>query len=337
MYALSDFDFHLPSGLIAQEPAKERAASRLLDAASLADRVFSDLPDLVNPGDLLIFNDTKVIKARLFGNKKTGGKIEVLIERPLDGNRALAKIRASKTPRTGSALVLAGAFEAEVLGRHRDFYELRFKEDVFSLLNRYGHTPLPPYITRNASAKDELRYQTIFAREPGAIAAPTAGLHFDRHILNRLQEKGVNTAAITLHTGAGTFEPVRDEDLARHQMHSERYFIPDETCQAIRKARTRGAAVIAVGTTTLRALEAAAKDGDPVPGSNETRLFITPGFRFQVASRLITNFHLPKSSLLMLVSAFAGHENIKKLYAHAISRQYRFFSYGDAMLLDRVS
>ena len=337
MYALSDFDFHLPPELIAQAPLNERAQSRLLDAASLSDRVFSDLPDLVNPGDLLVFNDTKVIKARLFGNKKTGGKVEVLIERALDGHSALAKIRASKAPRAGSALFLADAFEATVTERRNGFYVLRFEDDVLSLLDEYGHTPLPPYITRQATAEDEGRYQTIFAREPGAVAAPTAGLHFDRNILDRLKEKGVKTAAVTLHVGAGTFEPVREEDLSKHQMHAEHYFISDYTSQAVQKARASGAAVIAVGTTALRALEATAKDGRVSPGSGETRLFITPGFRFEMADRLITNFHLPKSTLLMLVSAFAGYEQIRKIYTHAISRQYRFFSYGDAMLLERTT
>ena len=334
MYVLSDFDFHLPVGLIAQTPGKERTHSRLLDATTLSDRTFSDLPDLLNPGDLLIFNDTKVIMARMPGNKKTGGKIEVLIERALDDHTALAKIRASRPPKAGSTLFLADAFDAEVLERQNDFYLLRFEGNVLSLLEQYGHMPLPPYITRKANAEDLLRYQTIFAKEPGATAAPTAGLHFDQALLDRLQSREVNTAAITLHVGAGTFEPVREEDISKHQMHAERYFISEHTSNAVRQARARGAAIIAVGTTSLRALEAAAKNGDIVPGSGETSLFITPGFKFQIVNRLITNFHLPKSSLLMLVSAFAGHELIKKMYAHAIDRQYRFFSYGDAMLLN---
>ncbi len=338
---LSDFDYALPPELIAQIPAKERAASRLLHldrvTGSLEDRQFRSLPELIAPGDLLVFNDTRVIKARLHGVKATGGAVEVLIERVLDHQRALAQVRASKTPRAGSKLTLAGAFEATVLGRHDDLFELRFEGvgSVLDRLARHGAVPLPPYITHAPDASDESRYQTVFARTPGAVAAPTAGLHFDEAMIALLRSRGVHTAFVTLHVGAGTFQPVRDDDIAAHVMHEEWYEVPQATVDAIAAAKLRGGCIVAVGTTTLRTLESAAAGGGLKAGSGETRLFIRPGYAFKVVDRLLTNFHLPKSTLLMLVSAFAGTDNIRRAYAHAVAERYRFFSYGDAMLLER--
>ncbi|MDL2284656.1 tRNA preQ1(34) S-adenosylmethionine ribosyltransferase-isomerase QueA [Oxalobacter sp. OttesenSCG-928-P03] len=335
MYTLTDFDFDLPAGLIAQMPLPERTGSRLLDASSgLADRLFSDIVDLIAEGDLLVFNDTRVIKARLFGAKQTGGQLEVLIERIFDGKKAIAKIRASKSPKSGTIIRLENAFDVEVGERQGEFFSLTFPEDIIPLLDRYGHMPLPPYIERSATGFDETRYQTVYAKTPGAVAAPTAGLHFDPPLIDRLQEKGVRTAHVTLHVGAGTFQPVRTENLAEHQMHAEQYTIPEATARAIQETRAAGRQVIAVGTTSLRALEAASQDGALLAGSGETRLFITPGYRFHSVDRLLTNFHLPKSTLLMLVSAFAGYARIREAYTHAIAKQYRFFSYGDAMLLN---
>lgn len=338
---LSDFDYHLPPELIAQHPARERNASRLLHldgrSGELADRLFADLPRLVEAGDVLVFNDTRVIKARLLGEKDSGGKVEVLVERVLDAHRALAHVRASKSSRAGTKLLLAGAVVATVGGRHDDLFELHFEGDatVFELLDKHGATPLPPYITHQPDAEDVSRYQTVYARHEGAVAAPTAGLHFDEPMLAALTAMGVNTAFVTLHVGAGTFQPVRGDDIDQHVMHAEWYRVPQETVDAIRRARERGGNVIAVGTTSLRTLEAAAHDGTLRAGEAETRLFIKPGYRFNVVDRLITNFHLPKSTLLMLVSAFAGQENIRKAYEHAVRERYRFFSYGDAMLLER--
>ena len=341
---LNDFDYLLPPDLIAQAPLPERSASRLLvvqpDAHgvdTLLDRHFADLPDLVGPDDLLVFNDTRVIHARLHGVKDSGGQIEVLIERAVGPHEALAQVRASKSPRTGTTLRLADAFDVEVLGRVGEFYHLRFPagEDLFSLLERHGKLPLPPYIQRAAGDNDESRYQTVFAREPGSVAAPTAGLHFDEGVLDRIAARGARCAWLTLHVGAGTFQPVRVDDLGEHRMHRERYVIPQETVDAIAATRAAGGRVIAVGTTSMRALEAAAQDGPLEAGSGETEIFILPGFRFQVVDALITNFHLPKSTLMMLVSAFAGMESIRRAYAHAIAQRYRFFSYGDAMFLTR--
>lgn len=336
---LSDFDYHLPPELIAQHPAAERTASRLLhvDASTgaLIDRRFTDIAGLLQPGDLLVVNDTRVIKARLHGRKDSGGEVEVLVERVLDAYRALVQLRASKAPKPGGRLRFHDA-EAEVLGRHAEFFELRFDDAVLEVLARHGEVPLPPYITHEAVGEDESRYQTVYAREPGAVAAPTAGLHFDAALLEALREKGIAMATVTLHVGAGTFQPVRVDDLSQHVMHSEWYGVPQATVDAIAQARQRSGRVVAVGTTTLRALESAAKEeGGIAAGTNETRLFITPGYRFRVVDRLVTNFHLPRSTLLMLVSAFAGVENIRRAYAHAVAERYRFFSYGDAMLLER--
>ena len=284
---------------------------------------------------MLVFNDTRVVKARLHGVKDSGGKIEVLVERVLGTNEALAQIRASHAPHQGARLRLADAVVAEVIGRDGEFYRLRFEGDVLDVLERHGEVPLPPYITHPPAAEDESRYQTVYARAPGAVAAPTAGLHFDASLLERLRARGVELAFLTLHVGAGTFQPVRTRDIAAHRMHSERYEIPAATAAAVRRARERGHRVVAVGTTSLRALEAAARDGEVTAGSGETDLFITPGFAFRIVDRLVTNFHLPKSTLLMLVAAFAGIEPVRAAYRHAIAARYRFFSYGDAMLVDR--
>lgn len=339
---LDDFDFHLPPELIAQQPAAERASSRLLcldgRTGVLQDKRFGDLLETVRPGDLLVLNDTRVIKARVFGAKRTGGKLEVLIERVLDDRTALAQVRASKPPREGSRLRLTGDVDARVLGREGSFYRLAFEgsDDVLSYLDRYGEVPLPPYIEHGADETDAARYQTVYARHPGAVAAPTAGLHFDRAILDALQARGAKLAYLTLHVGAGTFQPVRVDDVRDHVMHNERYHVPPETADAVRAARAIGARVLAVGTTSLRALEASAADGEVRAGYGDTNLFIVPGYRFRVVDRLVTNFHLPKSTLLMLVSAFGGVENIRLAYAHAIEAGYRFFSYGDAMLIERA-
>jgi S-adenosylmethionine:tRNA ribosyltransferase-isomerase len=340
-YTVDDFDFELPPELIAQHPAPERSASRLLDGrtAPPLDRVFRELPALLNPGDLLVFNDTRVIKARLFGAKASGGAVEALIERVLPGTQEVwAHLRASKGPKPGTVVRFADAFEAEVLGRcgpDGGLFHLRFSGEPFELLERFGHVPLPPYITHADEAEDERRYQTVFAKEPGAVAAPTAALHFDDAVLAALRQRGVPTASVTLHVGAGTFQPVRVARIAEHAMHSEWFRVPAETVQAVNDCRARGGRVVAVGTTTLRSLESAALSGSLQSGERDTDIFITPGFEFRVVDALITNFHLPKSTLMMLVSAFAGHEHIMALYRHAIAQRYRFFSYGDSMLLQR--
>ncbi len=337
MYSLSDFDFQLPQELIAQLPLPERSASRLLhvDGGALVDRAFADIVDLLNPGDLLVFNDTRVLKARFFGVKATGGKVEALVERVLDNRTVLAQVRASKSPQPGSTIRLADAFDVTVGERAGEFYTLHFPSDAFDLIDAHGRLPLPPYIEHAADEFDEKRYQTVYAREPGAVAAPTAGLHFDQPLLARLHEKGVRFAFVTLHVGAGTFQPVRAENLAEHKMHSEWYTISQDTVDAVREAKAAGRDVIAVGTTSLRALESASQSGELQAGSADTTLFITPGYAFKTVTRLITNFHLPKSTLLMLVSAFAGYDEMRAAYAHAIQQRYRFFSYGDAMLLTR--
>lgn len=337
---LNDFDYTLPAELIAQAPLAERSASRLLvvaEGGNFTDRHFVDLPDYIHPGDLLVFNDTRVLHARLHGTKESGGQVEVLIERPVGPHEALAQVRASKSPKPGARLRLADAFDVEVLGRVGEFYHLRFPdgENLVELLECHGKLPLPPYIQRAAGDADETRYQTVFARTPGSVAAPTAGLHFDETVLARIRERGAQCAWLTLHVGAGTFQPVRVDDLGEHRMHRERYVIPQETVEAIAATRAAGGRVIAVGTTSMRALEAAAQDGPLAAGSGETEIFILPGFHFQVADALVTNFHLPKSTLLMLVSAFAGMDTIRRAYAHAVAERYRFFSYGDAMLLTR--
>jgi S-adenosylmethionine:tRNA ribosyltransferase-isomerase len=339
-FRLADFDFVLPPELIAQQPAVERTGSRLLDGRDdePVDRYFRDLPSLLRPGDLLVFNDTRVIKARLFGQKATGGAVEALIERVLPGREVLAHMRASKSPRAGSTVRFADAFDAEVVGRggpDGGLFHLRFPDDPLALLERHGHVPLPPYIEHGDTEDDERRYQTVFADKPGAVAAPTAALHFDEGLLASLATRGIEQAAVTLHVGAGTFQPVRSDDLSEHRMHSEWFEVSSETSAAIARTKERGGRVVAVGTTTLRALESAAVSGTLVAGSRDTDIFITPGFAFQVVDVLITNFHLPKSTLLMLVSAFCGHERMLALYRHAIDRGFRFFSYGDAMLLQR--
>ena len=339
-YTLSDFDFVLPPELIAQHPADERSASRLLDGrdATAVDRRFRDLPGLLQRDDLLVFNDTRVIKARLLGVKASGGAVEALVERVLPDHQVLAHLRASKSPKPGSRLRFAGAFEAEVRGRggpQDSLFHLRFPADPFALLEAHGHVPLPPYITHADTADDEARYQTVFAAKPGAVAAPTAALHFDAAVLDALAARGITAASVTLHVGAGTFQPVRTEDLSLHRMHSEWFEVSAETVAAIERTRAAGGRIVAVGTTTLRALESAARDGVLQAGARETDIFITPGFGFRVVDLLVTNFHLPKSTLMMLVSAFAGHAHVRALYAHAVRERYRFFSYGDAMLLAR--
>jgi S-adenosylmethionine:tRNA ribosyltransferase-isomerase len=341
-YTLGDFDFALPPELIAQHPAAERSASRLLDGreAQAIDRVFRELPGLLEPGDLLVFNDTRVIKARLLGVKATGGSVEALVERVLPNHEVLAHLRASKSPKPGSRVRFADAFDAEVLGRtgpEGSLFHLRFTDEPLALLERHGHVPLPPYITHADTADDERRYQTVFAARPGAVAAPTAALHFDATLLAAFATRGIATANVTLHVGAGTFQPVRTDTLAEHRMHSEWFDVPEATVRAIARTRASGGSIVAVGTTTLRALESAALGGTLQAGSRDTDIFITPGFAFRVVDVLVTNFHLPKSTLLMLVSAFAGFDHIRALYAHAIEQRYRFFSYGDAMLLARAA
>jgi len=335
---LEDFDYHLPPECIAQFPLADRSASRLLVLrdATRENRVFSDLPELLSPGDLLVMNDSQVLHARLTGCKESGGQVEVLVERVCDEFEVLAQVRASKSPRPGSRLRLADAFDAEVLGREGEFYRLRFPDDALELIERHGRLPLPPYIERQAASADESRYQTVYARERGSVAAPTAGLHFDAPLLERLRECGVGIAHVTLHVGAGTFQPVRESDVSRHRMHTERYHVPQTTAEAIAATKKRGGRVVAVGTTSLRTLESAAQpDGSVKVGSGETALFVTPGYEFRVVDLLITNFHLPKSTLLMLVSAFGGIAPIRAAYRHAIDSGYRFFSYGDAMLIHR--
>jgi len=335
MYSLSDFDFDLPPERIAQLPLPDRSASRLLhvDGQRLVDRHFADIVDQLSPGDLLVMNDTRVLKARFFGVKETGGNVEVLVERVLDSRTVLAQVRASKSPKPGNRIRLADAFDVVAGERAGEFFTLTFDGDVFELIEAHGRLPLPPYIEHTADAFDETRYQTVYSREPGAVAAPTAGLHFDDALLAKLKDKGIVFAYVTLHVGAGTFQPVRVEVLAEHKMHTEWYTVPQATVDAVRAARAAGRDVVAVGTTSLRALESASQSGQLEAGSADTALFITPGYTFKTVTRLITNFHLPKSTLLMLVSAFAGYAEIRAAYAHAIASEYRFFSYGDAMLL----
>jgi S-adenosylmethionine:tRNA ribosyltransferase-isomerase len=348
-FTLADFDFVLPQELIAQHPAAERSGSRLLDGthATPVDRIFRDLPAQLRDGDLLVFNDTKVVKARLFGEKPTGGKVELLVERVLPGNQVAAHMRVSKKPEVGTTLALTGSagsndgLSATLLGRWPDKEGALFRfvlsnnsgDDPYMLMEKHGHVPLPPYITHADSPDDAQRYQTVFARAPGAVAAPTAALHFDHPLLAELDRRGVQRASVTLHVGAGTFQPVKTENIAEHRMHSEWYEVPAATQQAIADCRRRGGRIVAVGTTTVRTLESWARTGI---ASGDTTIFITPGFQFKVVDLLITNFHLPKSTLMMLVSAFAGYQHIKALYQHAITRQYRFFSYGDAMLLQHT-
>jgi len=334
-----EFDFDLPEHLIAQHPPQRRGESRLLqvNGHQLADRRFAELSELIRPHDVLVLNDTRVLKARLYGEKASGGKVELLVERILDEHHVLAQVRASKSPREGGRILVAGAIHVSVLGREGEFYRLRFEgeEDVSELLERHGKLPLPPYITHAATDDDEERYQTVFARQPGAVAAPTAGLHFDDAMLAALRARGAEVAHVTLHVGAGTFKPVRADNVREHVMHSERFVVPEETVAAIRRAREQGGRVIAVGTTSLRALESAAMGGELVAGNGETNIFIFPGYKFRVVDVLLTNFHLPRSTLLMLVCAFGGMQDMLAAYRHAVAQQYRFFSYGDAMLIER--
>ena len=339
---VSEFDYALPENLIAQHPARERSGSRLLhlDArtGALRDMYFTDLANLVASPDVLVLNDTRVINARLAGRKSTGGRIELMIERVTGTHEALALIRASHPPQAGAELSVGSGVRVLVLGREQDLYRVRFPEaTVEDVMERFGAVPLPPYITHAPDAVDAERYQTVYAARPGAVAAPTAGLHFDASMLERLAARGVGIARVTLHVGAGTFQPVRTETVEAHRMHRERYDIPGATVEAIEAARAAGGQVLAVGTTALRALESAARNGPLRAGAGETDLFIYPGFRFRVVDRLLTNFHLPRSSLLMLVAAFAGLDRIRQAYAHAIAQRYRFFSYGDAMLIERAA
>ncbi len=335
---LSDFDFHLPEELIAQFPPEQRTGSRLLlvrDAHTFHDKQFPDLLDELTAGDVLVFNNTRVLKARLHGQKASGGKVELLVERVTGEHTALAHIRASHSPQAGAVLTLNCGAQITVSGRAGSLFSLQLAEPVLAVLDRCGQLPLPPYIERSPEGDDDERYQTVYAREPGAVAAPTAGLHFDEALLQKIRDKGVELAQVTLHVGAGTFQPVRVENLTEHTMHSEWFEVPAETVAAIEQARARGGKVVAVGTTTLRALESAAASGVLRAGSAETGLFILPGYQFNVVDRLLTNFHLPKSTLLMLVSAFSGYDTMMAAYRHAIEQRYRFFSYGDAMLLTR--
>jgi S-adenosylmethionine:tRNA ribosyltransferase-isomerase len=343
-FCTQDFDFELPADLIAQHPAVQRTASRLLDgrAAQPIHRIFSQLPDLLQAGDLLVFNDTKVVKARLFGEKATGGKLELLIERVVSNNEVVAHMKVSKKPRLGDWVHLDGngddVIKARLIGRWPGvdgaLFRFELSHDPYWVMEQFGHVPLPPYIEHADEVDDEQRYQTVFAKHPGAVAAPTAALHFDEALFAQLQAKGVERAFVTLHVGAGTFQPVKTENIADHTMHFERYSIPAETLVAIQKCKARGSRVIAVGTTSVRSLESYAKTQQT---SGDTNIFITPGFEFQTVDMLITNFHLPKSTLMMLVSAFAGYEHIMALYKTAVQEKYRFFSYGDSMLLSRTA
>lgn len=336
----SDFYYHLPDELIAQHPAETRGGSRLLhlngNTGVIADRIFSDLPELLRPEDLLVFNDTRVMQARLYGRKATGGQVEILIERVQGPHTALAHIRASKSPKPGSRILIGDSFELDVVGRLDDLFELSSPAiDLMALMAAVGHMPLPPYISREDDAVDEERYQTVYADRPGAVAAPTAGLHFDRPMLDRLAGMGIEQARVTLHVGAGTFRPVRVDRLEDHVMHSEYVEVSRQTCEQVHAARARGGRVVAVGTTSVRSLEAASAEGVLQPFTGDTRLFITPGYQFRSVDAMITNFHLPESTLLMLVSAFSGYPQMMAAYRHAVEQHYRFFSYGDAMFLER--
>jgi len=337
----TDFQFELPEALIAQFPSAERNASRLLklegDTGELADLQFIDFPSLLHPDDLLVFNNTRVIPARLLGQKDSGGKLEVLVERVLDDHRVLAHIRSSKSPGTGRHLLLEDVLDVEVLGRHDALFELYFHVDgtVTEALETYGRLPLPPYIERDVAKEDLERYQTVYAQHTGAVAAPTAGLHFFKAMLDTIKQLGIETAQVTLHVGAGTFQPVRVDDIKTHIMHSERIEVSAEVCEQVKATRARGGRVIAVGTTSVRALESASHSGIIEPFSGETEIFIYPGYQFKSVDAMVTNFHLSESTLLMLVSAFAGRDNVMAAYHHAIDQQYRFFSYGDAMFITK--
>ena len=334
----TDFTYDLPPELIAQTPLAERSDSRLLcfdrQSGDLDDRHFKELPSLLKQGDLLVFNNTRVIPARLFGRKATGGQVEILLERLLNKYDCLAQVRASKTPKPGGILLLEDGNELQVIGREDNFYHLRaINGELMEWLDRLGHMPLPPYITRADTDHDRRRYQTVFAETPGAVAAPTAGLHFDQALLDQLEDKGVQSTTVTLHVGAGTFQPVRADNIEDHNMHAEWLEVPQTACDAITAAKARGGRVVAVGTTAVRSLETAAQGGQLEPFSGDSRIFIYPGYEFKVVDAMITNFHLPESTLLMLLSAFAGHEQTLAAYRHAVAQRYRFFSYGDAMLV----
>ncbi len=336
----SDFFYELPDELIAQHPTGQRGDSRMLclegDTGRVTDGRFSDLPDLLRPEDLLVFNNTRVMPARMYGHKATGGKVEILLERIQGPRRAMAHLRASKPPRPGGRITVGDGHEIEVVGRHQDLFELRaLGTDFVDLMREEGHIPLPPYIRREDGALDQERYQTVYAEKPGAVAAPTAGLHFDQAMLARLASRGIEHAWVTLHVGAGTFQPVRAERLEEHRMHSEYAEVDETVCAKVKAAKARGGRVVAVGTTSVRSLESAAATGEIAPFRGDTRLFITPGYTFRAVDLLITNFHLPESTLLMLVSAFAGHESVMAAYRHAVKARYRFFSYGDAMFLSK--
>lgn len=338
-FTLGDFDFALPPDLIAQHPATERSASRLLDGRHVppADRVFRELPALLTPGDLLVFNDTRVLKARLYGGKPSGGKLELLVERVLPGGEVVAHMKVSKKPPVGTVLAMQGGFTATLLGRWPEddgpLFRFTFSDDPYRLMDLHGHVPLPPYIEHADTAQDVERYQTVFARTPGAVAAPTAALHFDPQVLASLDACGIRRAYLTLHVGAGTFQPVKTENIAEHRMHSEWFEIPPATQEAVARTRASGGRIVAVGTTTVRSLESWARTGQ---ARGDTDIFITPGFNFRMVDLMVTNFHLPKSTLMMLVSAFAGHDHVMSLYRHAVEHRYRFFSYGDSMLLERI-
>ena len=334
----SDFQYRLPDELIARHPPARRTDSRLLRldgrTGAVEDRAFAELPGLLRPGDLLVLNETRVIPARLHGHKESGGRVEILLERLGAGGRALVQLRASKPPSPGARIRLPGGQAATVAGREDDFWLLDFEGEAAAVFERHGEMPLPPYLHRPAEDGDRERYQTVYARTAGAVAAPTAGLHFDEAMLRDCEQAGIPNARLTLHVGAGTFQPVRVDDLREHRMHAERAEVPPATCEAVATCRRRGGRVVAVGTTVVRALESAAAAGSLEPWTGDTRLFITPGYRFRVTDLLVTNFHLPESTLLMLVSAFAGRSQVLAAYRHAVERRYRFFSYGDAMLVE---
>lgn len=337
---VKDFDYHLPDGQIARFPAEDRTGSRLLcldgNSGAVQHQQFSDIEDLLESGDLLVLNNTRVIPARLYGQKETGGKIEVLIERVVEDNLALAQVRASKSPKPGSVLLLAeGAVRVVVEGRRDFLFILRFESSVLPLLLEHGHMPLPPYIDREDGDSDRLRYQTVFAARDGAVAAPTAGLHFDEALLARLEAKGVQKVFVTLHVGSGTYQPVRVDKIEDHVMHAEYIEVSEAVCQAVRETRARGNRVVAVGTTSVRSLESASASGEITPFQGDSSIFIYPGYEFRSVDLMVTNFHLPQSTLLMLVSAFAGREHVLDAYKEAVEQKYRFFSYGDAMLLTR--
>jgi len=337
----SDFNYYLPETLIAQKPLPDRSASRMLcmekTSGRLDDRMFSDFVDLIGKDDLLVFNNTKVIPARLFGKKQSGGKVEILIERVLDEHHAVAHVRASKSPKPGTLIELDNALICTVTGRDHDLFQLHFatEQSVLEILMEIGHIPLPPYITREDDEEDLSRYQTVFAEKSGAVAAPTAGLHFDHETMEKLEQKGIKKAFVTLHVGSGTFQPVRVEDLSEHVMHKEFYSVSQQAIDALKQTRAQGGRIVAIGTTAVRALESASRSGEMQAGFGDTDLFITPGYSFKSVDAMLTNFHLPESTLLMLISAFAGYEQIMHAYQHAIEQKYRFFSYGDAMFLSR--